>query len=458
VAAACVTAAAVGTTWVAGGGDGPSTRELALSGGAGATVFDETENAFALAVPKLSSRQRRAFAVGNSFFNRNWVTAPASTTGRDGLGPTFNAQSCSSCHFKDGRAQPPRDARDPQRGLLVRLSVAGPGGRPQPVPRYGGQLQDRSIVGVPAEGRVRITRSPVRGRYADGAPYALLAPRYEIADGAFGALPAGLQISPRVAPAVFGVGLLEAVPERAIVAHADPGDADGDGVSGRANRVGGERSGGTRLGRFGWKANVPTVEQQNAGAMQGDIGLTNPIFEDQNCTRGQDACRTAPNGGAPEVDEHVLERVTFYTRSLAVPARRDVEAPDASAGERTFEEIGCSSCHRPELRTGRSDVPALAKQDIRPYTDLLLHDMGPGLADGRPDGLASGSEWRTPPLWGIGLVKSVNGHTRFLHDGRARDLSEAILWHGGEGRAAMQRFRALPRSQRRDLIAFVESL
>ncbi len=458
MAATCLIAAAIGTTWAAGGADRPPARDLALSGGAGATVFDETENAFALAVPKLSSRQRRAFAVGNSFFNRNWVTAPASTTGRDGLGPTFNAQSCSSCHFKDGRAQPPRGGRDAELGLLLRLSVAGPGGRPQPVRRYGGQLQDRAIVGVPAEGRIRITRSPLRGRYADGTPYTLLAPRYEVVNGAFGPLPADMRISPRVAPAVFGVGLLEAVPERAIVAQADPGDADGDGVSGRANRVGGERSGGTRLGRFGWKANVPTVEQQNAGALQGDIGITNPIFDEQNCARGQDACAAAPGGGAPEVDEHTLQRVTFYTRTLAVPARRAVEAPDASAGERTFEELGCTSCHRPELRTGASDVPALAGQDIRPYTDLLLHDMGSGLADGRPDGLASGSEWRTPPLWGIGLVEAVNGHTRFLHDGRARDLSEAILWHGGEARAAMERFRALARPQRRDLLAFLESL
>ena len=457
-AATCVIAAAIGTTWAAGGGDGPPARELALSGGAGATVFDETENAFAAPVPKLTSRQRRAFAVGNSFFNRNWVTAPASTTGRDGLGPTFNAQSCSSCHFKDGRARPPSGPRDAQLGLLLRLSVPGPGGAPRPVRFYGGQLQDRAIVGVRAEGRIEITRRPVRGRYADGAPYTLLAPSYDIAGGAFGPLPENLQISPRVAPAVFGSGLLEAVPERAIVEHADPRDADGDGVSGRANRVGSERSGGTMLGRFGWKANVPTVEQQNAGALQGDIGITNPVFDEQNCAGGQRACETATGGGRPEIDEHTLERITLYTRTLAVPARRRVEAPDTAAGASTFESIGCSSCHRPELRTGRSDLAALAEQDIRPYTDLLLHDMGPGLADGRPDGLASGSEWRTAPLWGIGLVKAVNGHTRFLHDGRARNLSEAILWHGGEARDAMQRFRKLPRERRRDLIAFLESL
>ena len=450
-------ATAAGVTLLAQS-QGEPAPERALAGGAGATVFDTTGDAFARPMPALSHRERRAFAVGNSFFNRNWVTAPASTTARDGLGPTFNAQSCSSCHFKDGRAQPPTRTRVPQLGLLLRLSVAGPGGRPRPVRLYGGQLQDRAIAGVPAEGRIAITHRPVRGRYADGTPYTLLAPHYEIADGAFGPLPKELQVSPRVAPAVFGVGLLEAVPEQAIVEHADPGDADGDGISGRANRVGDERSGGDRLGRFGWKANVPTVEQQNAGAFQGDIGITSPVFPEQNCAPGERACERATDGGSPEIDKRRLERVTLYTRTLAVPARRRATTEAVTAGERTFTSIGCSACHLPELRTGESDVPALADQEIQPYTDLLVHDMGPGLADGRPDGLATGTEWRTAPLWGIGLVETVNGHTRFLHDGRARGLAEAILWHGGEAKPAMERFRGLPERERENLIAFLMSL
>lgn len=456
VAAACVGAGLL-TTWIADGA-GPPGADPALSGGAGATVFDTSADAFARSVPKLSRAERRAFAVGNSFFNRNWVTAPASTTGRDGLGPTFNAQSCSSCHFKDGRAQPPAGGPVPERGLLLRLSVAQPDGDPQPVPRYGGQLQDEAILGVPAEGRIAITHAVRRGRYADGTPYELLAPSYAIVDRAFGSLPKGVQMSPRVAPGVFGVGLLEAVPERAILANADPDDADGDGISGRANRVLDVRTGGRSLGRFGWKANVPTVKQQNAGAFNGDIGITSPLFPEQNCSRGERACAAAPAGGKPEVDAHKLERVTLYTRTLAVPARRDVEAPAPSEGERTFEEIGCTACHLPQLRTGRSDIPALADADIHPYTDLLVHDMGPGLADGRPDGLAGGAEWRTAPLWGIGLVETVNRHTRFLHDGRARNLAEAILWHGGEAAPAMRRFRALPRRERENLLAFLQSL
>jgi len=472
-----VLALAYVTYWGASQGDRDGDRGAALSGGVDGTVFDSTANAFALPVPKLSSKSRRAFAVGNSFFNRNWVTAPASTTGRDGLGPTFNAQSCSSCHFKDGRAQPPTRERIPELGLLLRLSITDADGRPRTVRFYGGQLQDRAINAVPAEGAVRITSTRRGGRYGDGAPYALLEPSYEIVGRAYGRLPVGLQVSPRIAPGVFGVGLLEAVPETTITAYADPDDSDGDGISGRPNRVSegrsgarshgipgrsgrlrDERSGGKVLGRFGWKANVSTVEQQNAGAFNADIGITTALFPKENCPSGQKACRAAPDGGDPEVDDRKLDRVTFYTRTLAVPARRDVGDADTSAGERSFTNLGCSACHRPELRTGQSDVAALSNQTIRPYTDLLLHDMGPGLADGRPDGLASGSEWRTPPLWGIGLVKTVNRHTRFLHDGRARNLEEAILWHAGEAAAAMQRFRRLSRREREDLVAFLQSL
>ncbi len=453
--AACLLLAASAAGCGGAGDRGAGGADRAKSGGE-ATVDDATGFAFALALETLPSKERRAFAVGNSFFNRNWVRAPASTTGRDGLGPTFNAQSCSSCHLHDGRGRPPAGDRDPERGLLLRLSVGDP---PRPVRLYGSQLQDRAIAGVPAEGRIRIRRTPQRGRYGDGTPFTLLAPHYSVADGAYGPLPRNAQISPRVAPGVFGVGLLEAVPERTIVDRADPGDEDGDGISGRANRVADARTRTTgALGRFGWKANVPTVEQQNAGAFNGDIGITSPIFRDENCPSGQRSCTRAKTGGAQEIDAQKLARVTFYTRTLAVPARRDVGKRATDAGERIFGRLGCDSCHLPELRTGDSDVEGLSDQLIRPYTDLLVHDMGPGLADGRPDGLASGSEWRTAPLWGIGLVSVVNGHTRFLHDGRARSLTEAILWHGGEAHPARERFRTLPARERRQLVAFLESL
>jgi CxxC motif-containing protein (DUF1111 family) len=438
-------------------GAAPTDQELADQGG-DATVEVSGSGAFAQPVPGLDSEQRRDFAVGNNFFNDNWVTAPASTAGRDGLGPTFNAQSCSSCHFKDGRAQPPTPEDPTRLGLLVRLSVPGAAGTTEPVPGYGDQLQDRAINGVPAEGHITITTAEQPGAYGDGSPYSLLAPTYTVTEPAFGPLPGDVQLSPRVAPAVFGVGLLEAVPEADILAGADSDDADGDGISGRPNRVTDVATGGTSLGRFGWKANVPTVEQQNAGAFHGDIGITSALFPDENCPPEQAACGSALSGGVPELDAAKLQRVTFYTRTLAVPARRDIGQPVTTEGERLFESLGCASCHLPELRTGDSDVAALGNQVIHPYTDLLLHDMGPGLADGRPDGEASGSEWRTAPLWGIGLVETVNGHTRFLHDGRARDLSEAILWHGGEAVASADAFRALPARSRDALIAFLESL
>lgn len=428
----------------------------ALAGGS-ATVFDTSTRAFAQFIPTLSREERRAFAVGNSFFNENWVTAPASTEGRDGLGPIFNAQSCSSCHLFDGRGSPPLDDDDPTRGLLLRLSVPGADGVPQPVPIYGDQLQDRAVNGVAAEGTITIERRTITGTFADGTPYELEAPSYSITGLGYGPLPDGVLISPRVAPPVFGVGLLEAVPDDVVLAGADPDDADGDGISGRPNWVV-TSAGDTALGRFGWKANVASVNDQNAAAFVGDLGITSPLHPNDPCDVAQTECVAAPDGGAPELDAAKLDRVTFYTRTLAVPARRDVGDATTDAGEATFAELGCSSCHSPILTTGASDVDALADQTIRPYTDLLLHDMGPELADQRPDFVASGSEWRTAPLWGIGLTETVNDHTRFLHDGRARNLNEAILWHGGEAAPARDRFLALPAERRDELLAFLESL
>jgi CxxC motif-containing protein (DUF1111 family) len=413
--------------------------------------------AFAQPINGLGGDDRNTFAIGNAFFNDNWVTAPASTVGRDGLGPIFNAQSCSGCHLSDGRGQPPTSADDPVRGLLLRLSVRDADGHVVPSPTLGDQLQDRAIHGIPAEGRIAITITDRTGHFADGTAYTLAAPHYGVVGPDGTPLP-DLLISPRVAPAVFGVGLLEAVPAAEVVAAADPDDRDHDGISGRANMVTDAATGGTILGRFGWKAAVPSVEAQNAGAFAGDIGITSTPKPDQPCTSAERACAAAPNGGTPEVSDRKLSQVTFYTRTLAVPARRDVTRAAPVRGQADFVALGCAACHSPVLHTGTSDVTALAHQTIRPYTDLLVHDMGAGLADDRPDGQASGREWRTPPLWGIGLVETVNGHTRFLHDGRARNLTEAILWHSGEAAAAQDAFRNLSADERADLLAFLQSL
>ena len=426
--------------------------------GGDTTAFAVGKSAFELSARNLDTPLRRAFEVGDSFFEQNWVTAPASTTARDGLGPTMNALSCSSCHSHDGRARPPENAADPERGLLLRLSIPGPDG-PVNEPSYGDQLQDRSILGVPPEGRIGIAYKDIYGTYPDGTEYSLRGPTYSIEDPAFGPVHPEVMISPRIAPTTIGMGLLEAIPEEAILALADPEDADNDGISGRPNYVWDIRNEKLSLGRFGWKANQPTVEQQAAGAFLGDIGITSSLLPDQNCPQTQSACAQAPNGGEPELTEDRLEKVTIYTQTLAVPAMRNTENEEVKQGARLFVQAQCSVCHTPRHETGEDHpLEPLWGQVIYPFTDLLLHDMGDGLADHRPDGLATGAEWRTPPLWGIGLVETVNGHTFFLHDGRARNLEEAILWHDGEAKESRDNFMSLTLEERNALLKFLGSL
>ena len=435
-------------------------KPTALSGGA-ATVFATSQRAFTLPIPHLSPEQETQFFVGNSFFNRNWVIAPASTQARDGLGPLFNARSCSACHLHDGRGRPPTTPDEPMVSMLLRLSI--PGDEPHhgvvPEPTYGDQLNSLAVPGVPPEGRGVVTYEERAGRFADGDPYSLRHPTYTITEFAYGPLHPDTRLSPRVAPVMIGMGLLEAVPAETLLALADPEDRDGDGISGRPNWVWDQARQQTVLGRFGWKANQPTVAQQVTGAFLGDIGITSPLFPQENCTPVQVACAQAPRGGQPEITRDLLDQVVFYTRTLAVPARRHVDDPEVRRGEHLFVQAQCARCHLPALRTGEvADLPSLSHQATHPYTDLLLHDMGEALADDRTDFVATGREWRTAPLWGIGLVQTVNGHTNFLHDGRARNLTEAILWHGGEAEAAKEVFRHLARADREALIRFLESL
>lgn len=459
VALAAAAACSTGSDDAAG--DGEELEAGAELLGGDTTVFDESRLAFTFPAKNLGSADRDVFALGDHFFGRNWVSAPASTSANDGLGPLFNATSCSSCHLRDGRSAPPEREGDPSSGLLLRLSVPGVGahGEPRDEPTYGGQLQPNANVGVPREGRYLITYEERAGAFADGEPYSLRAPRYALVDLAHGPLAPDAMLSPRTAPAMIGLGLLEAVPDDALRALADPEDRDGDGVSGRVNEVWSVEAGRSSVGRFGWKANVPTVKQQVAGAFLGDLGITTSLFPEEGCTAAEVACRAAPNGGKPELSDATLGEVTHYSRCLGVPARRRRDDPVVRRGERLFAEARCASCHVTKLRTGdASPIAALRSQTIRPYTDLLLHDMGPDLADGRPDFGASGSEWRTTPLWGLGLLRTVSGHTFLLHDGRARDVTEAILWHGGEAERSRDAFRAMGRDDRAALIAFLGSL
>jgi CxxC motif-containing protein (DUF1111 family) len=441
---------------------GPEWLTPALGGEA--TLAIANENAYARPLPALPVEALRTFTFGNRLFNTNWVTAPASVDGFDGLGPVFNRVSCSGCHTRDGRGRPPDRADDAIESMLVRISVpgAGPHGEAKSVPGYGDQLNEKAVAGVPAEGRTHIGYETREGRYADGTPYTLAVPVYTFTDLAFGPLPKNLRYSPRVAAPVFGLGLLEAVPETTLLARADPDDADGDGISGRANHVWDIAAGRKVVGRFGWKANQPNLRQQDAGAALGDIGLTTSLFPRENVAAGQDAAARAPSGGdngAPELSDAFFDKLIFYTQTLAVPAARHTDDPVVREGAQRFAQLQCTACHVPTLETGDyPSVPSLSHQTIHPFTDLLLHDMGDDLGDGRSDFEANGREWRTPPLWGIGLTATVNRHTHFLHDGRARSLEEAVLWHGGEAEAARTAFVHLDKPERDAVIAFLDSL
>ncbi|HDS1734620.1 di-heme oxidoredictase family protein [Pseudomonas sp. BP8] len=442
----------------------------ALSGGK-ATVLRADRNAYSLPSANLSAERRLDFAVGNSFFRNPWVIAPATTTARDGLGPLFNTNACQNCHVRDGRGHPPEPDASNAVSMLVRLSIPDQpayakeierlGVVPEPV--YGTQLQDMAIPGVAPEGKVRVTYQPETVTFADGHSVELRRPTLQITRLGYGAMHPDTRFSARVAPPMIGLGLLEAIPDAAILANADPDDRNGDGIRGRANQVWDDAQGKTVLGRFGWKAGQPNVNQQNVHAFAGDMGLTSTLQPKDDCTQAQTDCLAAPNGdganGEKEVSDNILRLVTFYTRNLAVPARRDVNAPQVLAGKNLFFEAGCQACHTPQFTTTADAAePELANQLIRPYSDLLLHDMGPGLADNRSEFAASGQDWRTPPLWGVGLSEAVSGHSQLLHDGRARNLLEAVLWHGGEAQRARDQVLTFNAEQRTALLAFLNSL
>jgi CxxC motif-containing protein (DUF1111 family) len=287
----------------------------------------------------------------------------------------------------------------------------------------------------------------------------LRAPRLEFREPGYGPLAPGVLTSLRVAPPLYGMGLLEAVPAQAILEYADPDDADGDGISGRPNLVREAADAAPMPGRFGLKGGHGDLHQQIAAAFSEDLGITTPRFPETNCTTVQTACRATPNGGTPEGTPATHHDLPFYIARLAPPARRDVDDPQVRAGEALFRALGCAACHRETLVTGSGgELDSFAGREIHPYTDLLLHDMGPGLADGRPDGAATGSEWRTAPLWGLGLARQVEPRARFLHDGRARSIAEAVRWHGGEAGAAQNLYTRLPAARRAVLLRFLESL
>ncbi|MDX1668902.1 MAG: di-heme oxidoredictase family protein [Limnobacter sp.] len=425
-------------------------------------------NSFSFPFATLSQAERTRFAIGNSFFKRNWVQSPASTTGRDGLGPHFIARSCGACHAFDGRGRPPEMTEDGHHDqpvdLLIRVSVEDDhGARPHPV--YGDQISNAAVPGVQPEAKVVIRTTSVQGQYPDGTTYTLNKPTYTLDQLSGGPLGEHARLSPRVAPQLIGVGLLEAIKESDILENVRIQAEEGL-VSGRVNRVADPFYSEKQIGRFGWKANVASLAGQTALAFRGDIGITSSSVPSESCTEAQRDCLDAPRGGQPgepEITDRVFNEVVFYQSVLAPPARRHWNDPEVVRGEGLFHQAQCASCHRPSYVTGKAPFPELSSRTsdgvrIWPYTDLLLHDMGPGLADNRQDELANGQEWKTPPLWGIGLIADVNGHNRLLHDGRARGVEEAILWHAGEAKASRDTFKAMKKSDREALIKFVESL
>lgn len=394
------------------------------------------------------------FREGKGIFDRDWSHMPG---GRSALGPGFSARSCKACHAKDGRGRPPLDAGESPASIVFQLSSAkGDAKGAMPHPHYGAQLDYHGTGATLPEGTVEISHEEIYGSFADGESYTLQRPFYHFKNLTRGPLNGDNALfSPRVAPANFGLGLLEAIPEQSILALADPDDADNNGISGRPNYVLDVKTGKKTIGRFGWKANQPTVEQQILKAFFTDMGVTSSLFPGD----GKAARHAGNNFSTAELEQGELAQILLYTKLLAVPKRRNWKKPDVLHGKAIFHAVGCAGCHSPSFTTGKSDeFPELSGQVIRPYTDLLLHDMGEELADNRPDGLATGSEWRTPPLWGIGLVKKVNRHTRFLHDGRARNLEEAILWHGGEAKRARDLYRRLSKADRSAVLEFLESL
>ena len=442
--------------------------------GAATVRVTNDANAFSMASANITFEDELLFKVGNGLFRKIWVSSPSSTLASDGLGPLFNARSCQRCHIKDGRGHVPEGPEDTSISMFLRVSIPDAtaavhaidgyhGTAPDPI--YGEQLQDFALPGIASEYSLQIDYEEVEVVLGGGETASLRVPTYTAANLGYGPLHPEAMLSPRVAPQMIGLGLLEAIPAVDILANADPDDENNDGISGRPNVVWSQVYDQPMLGRFGLKAGMPTLLEQNAAAFSGDIGLSSPLHPSGagECSVAQTDCINAPHGDGDargfEIDQEVLDLVTFYSRNLGVPARRDAEEPQVLFGKELFNATGCVACHQPSFVTHRLEgQPEQSFQLIWPYTDLLLHDMGEGLADNRPEAVATGREWRTPPLWGIGLTQQVSGHTQFLHDGRARSILEAVLWHGGEAQNARDRVVDMTPAERAALLRFLESL
>jgi len=425
-----------------------------LSGGA-ATVFDASSRAFSIAINGLSDRNLLVHNTGDNTFDQTFVTPPSPIF--TGLGPVYNNISCINCHRNDGEGIPTTGFSTS--GLLMRISQQGTdaNGGPLGINGFGTQIQDQAVIGAQPEATVNISYIDVTVSYPDGTTVTLRQPTYTL-ENPYIPLPSNYLLSPRLAPPLIGIGLLENIPESTILSFIDANDANDDGITGKANYVYNPYTKKNELGRFGLKANTPTLLVQVATAYQQDMGVTSYVQPIESAY-GQVQMDVVHGDVQPELVDSLLNDVVYYVKTLAVPARRNVTDADVQQGAIIFNQVNCSGCHRPTIQTGVDvTLPQVSNQRIHPYTDLLLHDMGDGLADNRPDYLATGSQWRTEPLWGIGLLPVATGTPYYLHDGRARTLEEAILWHGGEAQKSKQQFMQLNSTQRNQLIKFLQSL
>ncbi len=450
-------------------GDSTAGVRTVRSGGFG-TAIDDSSRAYSLTARNINHYERQTFANGKALFEATWT--PVGAAGFGGLGPNFDAAACSSCHLEDGRAAGPAVSGELPVGLTTKLLSDDPA----LIDDFGAVLSAHSADGD-GEAVVSVSYEEVAGSFDDGTEYSLRRPTYSVhlADGSV--LPDDAVIGVRVAPQLPGMGLLELIPDAALAALADPDDVDADGISGRLGPAVDLLRDEAVVGRFGWNADQPTVEQQTATALFNDMGLTSRYFPVPDCDRWAPCVRAGtplsteynvedygdPNFGVQEpaggeiTDEQLLD-LSIYTQTLAVPAARDLGDPEVERGFELFGQAGCSSCHAGPYTTRTGPIQGLSNQVIQPFSDLLLHDLGPALGDQRIDGTTVDSEWRTPPLWGIGLLETVSGHTTLLHDGRARGYEEAILWHDGEAAASAAAYRALSADDRSAVVRFLESL
>ena len=414
--------------------------------------------AFSKPIDGLTNEEIDIFTLGKSFFRIPWVTAPSITTARDGLGPLFNANTCVHCHPHNGAGVALKKDGSMSRSLLLRLSHRSSKNAEllkkngfEPDSKYGAQLSRNGDRITPAEGQSIVTYTPIKGAYPDGTPYELQNPSYTIINLGYGAMDKETVVAPRIGSALIGLGLLGRISEKDILANQDIEDKNGDGISGKANYAYDPETNSTKIGRFTWKASATSVKHQSAGAAHNDMGLSNPLFPLHNCTEVQKECLKSASLSTGELDLPAfrLNGIAYYLENLAVPKPR--EPKKHLKGAKLFTSLNCTACHTPSHTT--SDGVKFS-----PYSDLLLHDMGEGLADGRSEFLANGKEWRTAPMWGMGLYKKVSGEANFLHDGRARSIEEAILWHGGEAKKTKEAFMALNKKERDEVIGFLNSI